>query len=201
MIKLFQISIKKQNFGIFDRSYKKLKKYLSAEVQKASKKLALTIRRRHFSGRSAISLRRKTGKLKSTVRPMPVISYGDSVVGGVSMGNESTAHYHNVHIGPQGRVTRIVPRKAQSLAIPLSLRAEQLRDSVPSLRSIPNLERGFGRRRKDILYLNDGTRRIPMFILKQSVSIKARVHPEMIARQNYHDVAAMIKKAVSGAFK
>jgi hypothetical protein len=57
----------------------------------------------------------RTGQLRSSTRPTPVVQRPGAVEGGISFGTK----YAAVHIGPSGQVTTIRPVRRQWLTIPL----------------------------------------------------------------------------------
>ncbi len=151
------------------------------------------LRYERFTGGTTDSrLRVRTGRLRASVREMPMASGPDFVDGGVSFGTR----YARVHVGPKGQVTRIVPRARKMLAIPLP--AAMTPAGVPKGTPLGGpWGETFIRATKTegggqaIIYgkleITKGPRLgtlrrkvVPLFVLMRSVEVKARIHPEEI---------------------
>jgi len=188
--KLFKIKITEKNSRLITKLQEAMPSILARAVGQESRLMSIRVKQSHFSGpTSSKSVSRKTSKLFRSVIPIEPSISGDSARGGISMGGGVI--YSSVHIGPVGQRTLITPKKGSALAIPLNHRAEFLQRRVASLYDIKSLKR-----RGDLL----GTQRAgvftPYFLLKRSVSIPSRVHPEIIAYENVMPVMMGIRKYV-----
>ncbi|MBM4272806.1 MAG: hypothetical protein FJ139_11725 [Deltaproteobacteria bacterium] len=156
-------------------------------------------------GTSSTRLRVRTGNLRASTKPMTPIIKEDSIEGGIQFGTV----YAGTHIGPRGKITEIKPTKGKDyLTIPFV--GLQMKKNIqgpflftPSMTKAGVLKGSarsgmwgetFVRKSKKgnlILFgkqiiqrgikagLTKG-RIVPLFILKKSVKIPARVHPEDI---------------------
>ncbi len=160
-------------------------------ILQESKKLATYVVRFHMSGQASAyrggggSVAQRSGKLARSVTIYPTRGIGlGTVTGGVSIGKG--VPYAGVQVGPAGQTTTIFPKTAKSLAIPLSsamtgrgvVRAPYSQGNL--MQFSPRLFRGRGSG-KDILFIKQSRDSIiPMFVLRKSVRVPARVHPEEI---------------------
>lgn len=148
------------------------------------------IRTEHLTGGTTETrLRVRSGRLRGSVIPLKTEVKSDRVEGGVSIGTT----YGRVHFGPKGQKTKIVPKKGKYLTIPLpaamtragvakgGAKSGQWGDTFIAKSKAGNLII-FGKRRimKD---KKEGELRgqvVPLFVLKKSVTVPARVHPQDI---------------------
>lgn len=175
----------------------KLVKRLINEVNYVAIQLQTHIRQDLFrtysaSGTSHDVLQRRTGSLSKSIQPIPAAVDGDVVRGGISIGTA----YAKVHFGKVGQVTTITPKNSKYLTIPLP--AAMTAQGVAKGRSGDKAVFGktfVGKSRAGNLIIF-GTQMYqkgkkagqskgevtPLFLLKQSVNVKSRVHPEDLTK-------------------
>ncbi len=152
--------------------------------------LASHVRAEHMTGGTTDTrLRVRTGKLRASVRSLRNTIEGTTVRGGISIGTV----YGRVHVGPKGQITHIVPKEKKWLTIPLpaaQTKAGVLRGAAQSGMwgkvFFAKSKKGnlilFGRR---IVQRGPNAGKatgdiVPLFLLRASVDVPARVHPEEI---------------------
>lgn len=169
-------------YDLFNRVTDRLFKSVSRE----SVTLEKYIKKQYLSGGTG-ALKVRSGELRRRTFALVPVKINDEIIGRVVIG--SGLNYTPLHVGPAGKVTTIVPKKAKALAIPLSsaLTSGGSRLSMFRVQSLwdlhPKLFRGSVKHnlRPDILYYKRGSSITPMFLLRRSVRIKTRVWPEQIA--------------------
>lgn len=158
-------------------------------------------------GTTETKLKVRSGRLRGSVIPLPTEAKEGRVEGGISFGTI----YGRTHIGPKGQVTTITPKKGKYLTIPLPAAMTKAGVGRGSAMLGP-WTNTFVRRSKagNLIMFGQMTsyskvkvggvavkglaiRRIrsqivPLFVLKEQVKIKARIHPE--------DLIAWIKPKV-----
>ena len=143
-------------------------------------------------GTSSGRLRVRTGRLRASVRPLPVQVSNDQVTSGVSFGTV----YGRVHVGPKGQMTIIRPKRAKWLTIPLPAVMTKAGVARGTARSFMDEGGTFGNtfiaKSKAGNLIIFGQRRVmkgkkmgelrsnivPLFVLKKQVKIDARIHPK-----------------------
>ena len=149
------------------------------------------IRTEHLTGGTTeTKLRVRSGRLRGSVIPLKTEVKADQVEGGVSIGTV----YGRTHFGPKGQKTKIVPKKGKYLTIPLpgamtkagvvkgGARSGQWGETFVAKSKAGNLII-FGRQRIMTPGPKTGELKgqaIPLFLLKKSVVVPARVHPKEI---------------------
>jgi hypothetical protein len=146
---------------------------------------------RFTGGTTDSKLAVRSGKLRASVRPMPIVNKPTSIEGGVKFGTI----YARVHVGPAGQVTTIRPKKGKYLAIPLpaALKPSGVAKGAP--RTGPWGDTFFAHSKKGNLILfgksiySKGARQgetrgkvTPLFLMVKQVKIKARIHPKEIIK-------------------
>jgi hypothetical protein len=118
-LRLFKITIKKENFGIFRQLPERIIKQLVRSVSRESQRITRVLKDTRLNNHSQYSVRRRTGALYQKTNPITTMAVGDRVIGGTVIGEGLP--YTNIHVGTrdQGDSTRIVPRTAAALTIPL----------------------------------------------------------------------------------
>lgn len=171
--------------GNLSRISAALIKQVQVLITKESRYMQSYVRTEHLTGgTSDTRLRVRSGRLRGSCIPIPTAVKGDSVEGGISFGTV----YGRVHVGPRGQSTTIRPKTAKALAIPLKAALTASGVAKGSPRGGPWGETFI---KKGIIFgkskVMKGTKAgglrsqiVPLFVLKQSVTIKARVHPEDI---------------------
>jgi hypothetical protein len=175
---------------------KQYEKDLKTTLQVRGKQLQTHTRVTYLrGGTSDTRLRMRTGKFAASTRALPL----KKVEGGWSTGLGFGTKYAAVHVGPEGRKTEITPKKKKFLAIPLPaamtgggvLRGKPLDDSVWGETFIAKSKKGnliiFG---KKVSWSGSGRsgakvgqtrgKLVPLFVLKTSVKVKTRVHPQKL---------------------
>jgi len=167
----------------------KLRRELTNIVREQSKLLTAYVITRHLTGGTTKDrLKVRTGHLRRTTKPRKIEVKKYTVIGGVNFG----AIYAKVHIGRRGKETIIKPRRAKMLAIPLPA-------ALTGAGVIKGRPRDFDRtfikevHGNPIIFQNQNGKAVPLFVLKHSVKIPARVHPEDITEV----FAPKIEKQVS----
>lgn len=133
-------------------------------------------------------LQTRSGKLKKSVINIPAKRDGDVVRGGIGIGTK----YGHVQFGKRGQVTTITPKRAGALTIPLpaAMNAQGVAKGSARDKSIfgetflAKSESGnmiiFGK----TLYVKGKKagqakgKIVPLFVLKKSVRVPARIHPD-----------------------
>jgi len=148
-------------------------------IQKHSVRLQSHAVSRHLTGGTGVDrLARRTGSLARSTRALKARIQGTKVTGGIAFGTR----YAKVHIGPSGTKFRITPKTRQFLAIPL--RAAKTAAGVPRGRPLDPIW-GPTFIAKGVIFgysggtkATQGTKPIPLFVLKRSVLIPRRVDPQ-----------------------
>ena len=177
------------------------KKWLDAYIEKAVKNLVNIVSlqtQKHirtdlfvpYQGRNLYQgvLQTRSGKLKKSVVNIPAVREGDIVSGGIGIGTA----YGRVHFGKRGQVTTINPKAAQALTIPLPAAMDSHGVARGSARDKGIFGETFLGKSKagnmiifgKLLYVKGAKagqvkgKLVPLFVLKKSVSVPARIHPE-----------------------
>lgn len=118
-LRLFKLTIKKENFGIFRQLPERMIQQLVRSVDRESQRITKALKDFRLSSHSHYSVRRRTGELYNKTQPITAVVAGGRVLGGTVIGEGLP--YTNVHVGTrdQGASTTIVPKKAGALTIPL----------------------------------------------------------------------------------
>jgi len=152
--------------------------------------LATRVRQRYMTGgTSATKLKSRTGRLASSTKPIPVRILKNVIRSGVQFGTE----YASAHIGPKGSSVTIKPKAGKKyLAIPLDAaknpkgvsRGGPRDESLWGKTFVQKSKKGnliiFGQS-KYVKGKKKGQTRgnvVPLFVLKESIKIKRRIHPE-----------------------
>lgn len=178
----------KPAFKAFKDSPKLFHRILVDELGNQSEELASHIIEKHLTGGTTdTKLAVRTGELRRRTKAVRVKQEGDTLKGGVTFG----VKYASTHIGPRGQTTAIEPKSSSNLAIPVGpaltaggvARYNSPRD-VAGLQFIPAKR---GAAHTGVMAMVKNGEVIPYFILKKSIEIKTRIHPEEIikARQNH----------------
>ncbi len=148
------------------------------------------IRQEHLTGGTTdTKLRVRSGKLRGSVLPLKTETNEERVEGGVSIGTI----YGRTHFGPEGQETTITPKKGKYLTIPLPAAMTKAGVLRGAARSGPWGETFLAKTKAGNLVIfgklkvmkgkSAGKLRkriVPLFVLKKSVTIPARVHPDEI---------------------
>lgn len=168
----------------------KLPAILKKVIDKNTLLLVTHLRQNYLrGGTTATKLKRRTGRLAASTRPVKATYKHPIVRGGVVFGTG----YAGVHVGPRGQVTVIKPKNAKYLTIPLP--AVQTRSGVTRGTALSGkfVNTFIARSKKgNLIIFGQGTyakgqktgeakgKITPLFLLKKSVRVKARIHPEDI---------------------
>lgn len=148
-------------------------------------------------GTTADRLKVRSGRLRASVIPLKTETKEDRVEGGISFGTI----YSRVHVGPKGQVTTITPKKGKYLTIPLPAAMTKAGVGKGSAMLGPwtntfvrkskagNLimfgqmtsyskVKVKGTAVKGIAIRKISSNVVPLFLLKKSVKVKARIHPK-----------------------
>jgi len=178
-------------------------------INKESIGLRNYINTRHLTGGTTNDrLSTVSGRLKASGKIIEAGIKGNDIIGGVEYGGSvrggKPVKYAGVHMGPVGQVTKIKSSSGKYLAIPImagrtpagkeKTEAKRLKDRR-LLDFIP-------RRGKPPLLVQTGKNVFnPMYVLKKSVKIKSRVHPELILIQRQDKMAAGVGKELDRVIK
>lgn len=166
------------------------KESIRRAVKDGSEAMARHVRDRWLSGRRGErGLNALSGRLRRSTRALSPLVRGGLVTGGVVIDTP----YAGVHVGPLGSSKTIRPRRSKYLAIPLPGTPPGRRP-----REIPGLF-AFTSRKGNLLLATKtpGGDLSPMFVLKRSVVIRARVHPEEIVREMSPVILRGLRDAVT----
>lgn len=171
-----------------------IRSIIAAEIAKQSVKLTNYVIIRHLTGgTTADKLKVRSGELRRTTRPKPVVMTGDMITGGVQFG----ANYSGIHIGKRGKKTVITPKRARNLAIPImygltpaGVARQPSPRAYPFLRFIPRGSKPplLAAVRKGVIY--------PYYVLVKSVTIPTRVHPEDVLAAKGNEIAMGLQRAL-----
>jgi len=131
-------------------------------------------------GTSKNKLATQTGKLKNSVRALKPRMSAKSIKGGVVFGT----NYVNTHVGQKGSKKEIRPKNSKWLTIPLDAmktKGGASRGSAQGAWVKGHYDDTFFQKSKAgnlILFGSSGKKITPLFVLKKSVKIPARIHPE-----------------------
>jgi hypothetical protein len=173
-------------------------------------------------GTTSDKLAVRSGLLRNSVRAIPAkISSNASIVGGINFGTI----YARVHVGPRGQKTVIKPKGHPYLTIPLDAAKSPSGVAKGSPRLGPWADTFIARSKKGNLIIFGrlasyrsvkvgGTKVkgltvrqvskdvVPLFVLKESVTIPARIHPRTILDWMMPRVLADFKDSnITGAAK
>jgi hypothetical protein len=170
--------------------------------------LATRIKTKHLSGpTSNTSVSVRSGRLRASTRPVLARVSARRVKGGVTIGTA----YAPVHFGPKGSETTITPKPGkQYLTIPLDaaktkagvVRGRARDEGVWGKTFVRKSKAGnlivFGQKRGQ---RGAGAGKLsgniqPLFVLKKSVTIKARVHPEELVAWIRKKITAMLERRI-----
>jgi len=140
-------------------------------------------------GTTDTRLRVRSGRLRGSLSVIKAKNEGDRIEGGVSIGTI----YARTHFGPEGQETTIVPKNAKYLTIPLPAAMTGAGVGKGLARTGPWGETFIAKSKAGNLIIYGKQRYmkgkrigqlrsqiIPLFLLKKSVTIRARIHPEDI---------------------
>lgn len=203
MARLFSITTRERGIDKLRTLAWDLKSVLGRAIDKESRFLARHIISQYLSAPGRATLGRKSGEMARRTKPIPVALMGSGdMVGGVVIGQGLS--YTPIHVNRRGHTTTIVPKRAGALAIPLNTvtdsrgRVKPRYQAAGGLRAVPGLFRLPQSSSPDILFDKIGAGNIfPAFVLRKSVTIRARVHPEDIAVNQAPFVTENIQQAVS----
>jgi len=188
-------NIAQQIGTILGRVTNELRLLLASEMAQQSDFLTAYIVSRHLrGGTSSDRLAVRSGMLsKSTVAESTKIE-GGKIFGGVRFGSK----YAKVHVGPRGQSTVITAKPGHALAIPVG---DALTPSGVIKRSSPldygnelTLIKRAGH--APILARVTGKAVYPMYVLKRSVTVPARVHPEDIMRATFPKIVEGFSRVI-----
>jgi len=192
-MKLFTVNIQYKNMKAVTGLSDKVTKQTARDMNGLSRRLT-DFAKRYLSGpTNNFNVSPVTGTLRKKTRPLATNINADSVVGGMVFGETP---YTGIHVGRRGRSPiTIRPKRSMSLAIPLPAAKTaggrlQQRFQVGSLRDVPKLKRN---KKGNMLIMG----RTPMFVLRKSVTIPARVHPDYIAELATPFLTVSLKKSLS----
>lgn len=176
--------------NLIPKIYPSLARMIIKEFRKTSLALVSYLREKRFTGgTTSTRLAVRSGKLRASVRAKKIVQTPQTIEAGVDFGTE----YARTHVGPKGQVTTIRPVRAKMLAIPLpaALKPSGVPKGAP--RTGPWGDTFIAKTRSGNLMIfgkkaySKGARQgqthgkiVPLFLLKDEVKVKARVHPSEI---------------------
>lgn len=186
-----------------------IKAGLKTGLNKQSISLRNYINTRHLTGgTSSDRLGSPSGRLRASGKIIEAAQRGKDIVAGVSYGGTTKGgkpvKYAHIHIGKVGQETTIKAKSGGALTIPImagrtpagkeSAKAKRLKDAR-KLTFIP-------RHGKAPLLVNTTNKLFePMYVLKKSVTIRARVHPEVILNTRQDTITAAVSKEIDKAIR
>jgi len=205
MAQSFYIKIEDGKVNIFlNNMTTGILKAITGEIKNQSQLLGDFMKTRFLSGGSNSSLAVRTGLLRKSLKVEPTEQQGDSIVGGISVGEG--VPYSRVHINRFGTETTITS-SGKMMTIPIGpaltaagaskkANAESYGRGAGGL--FPFKSKSSGR-----VFLvksvgkGKGSRLIPYFILTRSVKIKARVDPDAVLKLRERNIVEGLKQAIT----
>lgn len=187
----------KPAFKAFKDAPDKFHKILVDALGDQSEELASYVIEKHLTGGTTdTKLAVRTGDFRRRTKAVRVTQEGDTLKGGVSFG----VKYAGVHVGPPGQVTTITPKSSSNLAIPVGPaltsagvpRYNSPRD-VSGLQFIPAKA---GAEHTGVMAMVKKGEVIPYFVLKKSIEVKARIHPEEIIKARQSHIERRLNEAL-----
>jgi hypothetical protein len=158
------------------------------------------------------TLKSRSGHLRQTTQAISATEDSGNIKAGISFGTVSA----RTHVGPQGQITTIYPKRAKMLAIPLSAAMT----GAGVAKGGPTDQPGSGDRHSSLwgdtfiarskggnLIIFGATKYqkgartgethgaiIPLFVLKSSVQVKARIHPKDLMEYSKPLIAKDLKE-------
>lgn len=173
-------------------------------VGKQATLMAQYVRKNYFSGSrpTQTKLSDPDGSLRRTIKPRRVIekSVGNQVrfSAGVDF---SQIPYAKIHVGRKGKVTRITPKSSKYLAIPLQA-AKRRGWTSQNMSPLDVTQKNFLTAKNGLLVSPNN---VPYYVLKKSVDVHTRIHPEEISRvmqprisRNLQRVLSKLKNSLGG---
>lgn len=147
------------------------------------KNMVRYMRSRYLTGgTSSTRLRSRSGDLVRSLQPL-LQKVGTTVTTGVRVGARGKARaYASVHMAKRGTVTTISAKRTQYLAIPLGPVLDQRGVARGGPRDYTDTFVIRSRRGNLLIVQKSGDGITPLFLLRKSVRIKARVDPEVVAQ-------------------
>lgn len=213
-MKLFNVVIEKKNTEVLDKLHYVVMGAMKDAVARQSEILVEEIRNKYFT--SSFGALAPDGKLAKSIKPYPAYEQLGpgisrySVWGGADMGSLPWA---SNFIGPVGQIVNVTG-KGKYLAIPMSKKADTMQRGVSSLSDLKLYRKGHLLFDRDASMVtttkrakgapkkktSEGSDK-PLFILKQSQPIRAKIHPEVIAADNLFPVMSAIRREVFNKLK
>jgi len=196
----------------FDKLTPKIKVKLKTLVGVSGREWQSYVRKKYFTGwswgKKSNKIQNRTTNMMKNVRPAKVKVTSQGIEGGLTFG----PMYAKIHVGPKGQTTKIVPKAKKWLTIPLQAAmtgAGVVRGNAPDSSVWGNTF--FQRSKKGNLILfgqrvmQKGKKAgqttgqiVPLFLLKKSVTVKTRIHPEEIMAEGKKNI---IKNLQEMSFK
>ena len=200
---ILSMTIKMVDFELFDRLKEDLRDFLIDSLNKEGLLLSRFVKSNFMSGRPGAG--KRTGALQKSTVPIPAYWMGQDVVGGTSIG--SGVPYANMVVGPAGKLTVIRPKSGTKIAVPLystltSTGKLPARFQGP-LRANAKLfrPRGTGPNSHLIFEKMSKGKVVPRFVLKDSVTVSAKVHPEQIVSIMAPEVIGRVNERINKFIK
>jgi hypothetical protein len=192
-----------------DKLSPEIKAGLTKGLNAESINLRNYINTRHLTGgTSSDRLGSPSGRLRASGKIIEAKQRGNDIIAGVEYGGTTKGgkpvKYAHIHIGKPGQVTTIKAKSGGALAIPImagrtpagkeSAKAKRLKDA----RKLTFIDR----EGKPPLLVNT-TKKLfePMYVLKKSVQIRTRVHPEIILNTRQDSIAAAVGREIDAAIR
>lgn len=164
---------------------------------------------RHLTGGTSNDrLSTTSGRLRASGQVIEAKQRGNDIIAGVSYGGAvkggKPVKYAHIHIGKPGQVTTIKAKSGGALAIPiLSGRTPAGKESTKAKRLKDARKLQFIDRKGKPPLLVNTTKKLfePMYVLKKSVRIKTRVHPDIILNTRQDSIADAVGREIDKAIR
>lgn len=154
---------------------------LRTGVEKQAQLMASYVRKHHFSGSrpTATKLSDPDGSLRSTITVRKILTNksGDSTRFSAGI-DFSKIPYAGIHVGRKGKKTRITARSSKYLAVPLQA-AKRRGWTSKNMSPLDVTQKKFLTAKNGLLVSPNN---VPYYVLKKSIEVHTRIHPEEIAR-------------------
>jgi hypothetical protein len=202
-LNLFSVRTTKTAWYIVEQLGSEIRNAMQSTVMQQAENLADWIKEKYLSERYVPGaryrdrLQTRSGLLRKSTVAVALPST-DGAAAGVTIGRDT--HYANVLVGEPGKRTVIVPKRAGALTIPIGGMTGRgnIRFNYAKGLKGTNLFKPKG---KDYLAQKSGPNRlIPLFLLRKSVTVPAKIFPEVIATRFAPFVSAGLEREIQRVF-
>ena len=186
-----------------------IKRGIFAGLNKESVNLRNYIDLRHLSGGTTNDrLASPSGRLRSSGKIIQPRQEGNDIIAGVEYGGTAKdgtpVKYAHIHIGKRGKKTTISAKPGKALAIPImsgrtpagkeATKAKRLKDA----RKLTFIDRST-KGKPPLLVDTRNKAFFPMYVLKKSVKVKTRVHPNEILNHQQPQILSAVNREIKRA--